>query len=227
MVHRRRLGLLRALGSLPRVKQSNLLVAALVVLLFVGAGAAIAYLARENFDLKVEVATLRYKLEAATKAAVPARPPTPAAVAVPGGRTVGELTRRVMLDTLSTESGTEKKLWIRVDPRDREAADYAQQIAGVFRDGGWEAIMLDNQGVRFKPGLLMLIGVESSPPSYVQTAQRALETLSEPVTVGTGYISFYEKKKKETPDWNGGVEFLPGQTYVLWVGRKPEPAPGQ
>jgi len=209
------------------VKRSNLLVAALVVLLVAGAGAAIAYLARENFDLKVEVATLRYKLETATKAAAPALPPAPAAVAVPGGRTVGELTRQVMVDTLSTETGTEKKLWIRVDPRDREAADFARQIAGAFRDGGWEVLVLDNQGVRFKPGLLMLIGVETSPPSYVQTAQRALETLSDPVTVGTGYISFYEKKKQESPDWKGGVEFLPGQTYVLWVGRKPEPAPAE
>jgi hypothetical protein len=50
------------------VKRSNIVVAALFVLLLAVAGAAIAYLARENFDLKVEVGTLRYKLEAAAKA---------------------------------------------------------------------------------------------------------------------------------------------------------------
>jgi hypothetical protein len=218
------LGLLHALNNLPSVKQSNVLVAALFVLLVAVAGGVIAYLARENFDLKVEVGTLQYKLEAAAKTSPVVRAPASAAAEVAGGRTVGDLTRQVMTDTLAAETGTEKKLWIRVDPQDREAAGFARQIGDVFRDAGWEVVALDNHGLRFKPGLLMLIGVEDSPPSYVQTAQRALESLPDPVVVGTGYTSFYEKKKKESPDWKGGIQFLPGQTYVLWVGRKPDPA---
>ena len=211
-------------GNLPRVKRSTAIVIAFVVLLLAGAGATIAYLARENFALKVELGTLRYKLEAAATASPPARP---SGGEVSADRTISDLTRRVMLDTLSTETGTEKKLWVRVDPRDDEAAEFARQIADVFRDAGWEVLLLDNQGVRFKAGMLMLIGVESTPASYVQTAQRALQALRDPVKVGTGYIAYYEKMKKETPDWKGGVAFLPGQTYVLFVGRKPEPTPEQ
>jgi len=220
-----RLGLLRRSRNLPSVKRSNIVVAALFVLLLAVAGAAIAYLARENFDLKVEVGTLRYKLEAAAKASPPPSPAAPAIVEVPGNRTVSNLTRQVMTDVLSAETGTEKKLWVRVDPRDSEAAEFARQIAAVFRDAGWEAVVLDNQGLRFKPGLLLLIGVEDSPPSYVQTAQRALEVLRDPVKVGTGYAAYYEKNK-DSPDFRG-VQFLPGQTYVLWVGRKPEPTPAE
>jgi len=51
--------------------------------------------------------------------------------------------------------------------------------------------------------------------------------LSDPVTVGTGYRAYYEKMKKQSPDWRGGVKFQPDQTYVLFVGRKPEPGTEQ
>jgi hypothetical protein len=207
------------------MKRSQLVLAVLVALLVAGEGIVIAYLARQNFDLKVEAGTLRYKLEAAAKAAPAERAPT--ANTDPTGRSVSSLTRQVMVDVLSGESGVEKKFWLRVDPRDREASGFARQIADVFREVGWEAFVLDNQGVRFKPGLLLLIGAENSSPSYVQTAQRALETLSEPVTVGTGYVSYYEKKIKETPGWKGGVAFLPEQTYVLFVGSRPVAVPAQ
>jgi hypothetical protein len=55
----------------------------------------------------------------------------------------------------------------------------------------------------------------------VQTGQRALEALREPVTVGTGYVSYYEKPIQETPDGKGRVAFLSGRAYLLFVGRKP------
>jgi hypothetical protein len=70
----------------------------------------------------------------------------------------------------------------------------------------------------------MLVGEEEEPPSYVTNAQKAIEAIGYEVTTGRGYKSYYETKKKETPDWQG-TSFLPDQTYVLLVGRKPEPAP--
>jgi hypothetical protein len=206
------------------VKQSKLVVVALAVLVLVGVGVAVAYLVRENFALKVEIGTLRYQLEVAAKARPPARVADPADKG-PAARTVGNLTRQVMLDELSSETGSEKKLWIRVNPRDREAATFARQIADVFREAKWEVFLLDPENLRFKPGLLMMVGADDSPPSYVETAQRAFQALSDPIVVRTGYLSYYEKMKEKTPDWRGGIPFLPGQTYVVFVGSKPEPTP--
>lgn len=204
----------------------NRLVIALASLVLAGMGTAVAYLARENFDLKVELGILRYKLEAAANETPSASVVSPA-VEEPTARTVGNLTRQVMLDALSSETGSEKKLWIRVDPQDQEASEFAREIADVFREAQWEVFVLDHQNVSYKAELLMLIGTEDSPPSYVQTAQRALTILRDSLTVGTGYVSYYEKMKRESPDWRGGVPFLPGQTYVVFVGRKPEPTPGE
>jgi len=205
------------------MKRSPILLVGLLVLL-AGATAAIAVLLQRNFSLQLELATAQGRLDAAAKAPAPSAETVP--TSVPSGRTIGPLTREVMTDALAVETGTDKKLWIRVDPRDREASGFATEIAGVFRGAGWDVQLLDNQGVRFKPGLLLLIGTDKDPPSYIRAAQTALGTLSEEVTTGTGYLGYYESKKRETPNWNG-PQFLEGQTYLLVVGRKPDPAPAQ
>jgi len=206
------------------MKRSNGLVIALVLL--GGAAIFITRLMLDNFQLKVELQTLKSRQESIAKAP----PPAPVAAAAPvaasgaaGSRTVIESARQIMTDALSAEEGSEKILWIRVDPRDREASGFASQIASVFKDSGWDARVLDNQGLRFKPGLLLLVGgEEEEPASYIVNAQKAIEAIGEPVTTGRGYRTYYESKKRETPTWQG-TEFLPEQTYVLLVGRKPEP----
>lgn len=204
-----------------------------VVLLLVALGVAGIFLTRtllENFQLKVELASTRAKLDA--KGAAPAAP-APAAAAAPrpaapaGAREVIESARQMMTDILAEEAGDEKKLWIRVEPRDPEASGFAGQIATVFRDSGWEVTVLDTQGLRYKPGMLLLVASEDEPPSYVLTAQRAIEAIGQTVTTGRGYKSYYDSKKRENPDWQG-TSFGEGQTYVLLVGRKPDPeAPAQ
>ena len=179
----------------------------------------------DNYALKVEVATLRSKQAQPVKVPAPAAPaaPAPAAAAqVASGREVIESARQMMVDALAAEEGAEKKLWMRVDPKDREAAGFAGQIAAVFRDQGWDVQVLDSDGLRFKPGLLLLVGAEEDPPSYVLAAQKAIEAIGQDVSTGRGYLSYYENKKKESPQWQG-TRFLPGQTFVLLVGRKPEP----
>jgi hypothetical protein len=208
------------------MNRSTQLVLALVLL--GGAAIYITHLKLENYSLQVEVASLRSKQTAAAAAPRPVQPaaavPAAAAPAATGGREVIESARQMMIDALAAEEGAEKKLWLRVDPRDREASNFANQIAAVFRDQGWEVRVLDNGGLRFKAGLLLLVGSEEEPPSYVVNAQKALEAIGEEMTTGRGYLSYYEQKKKESPEWQG-TEFLPGQTYVLLVGRKPEPQP--
>jgi hypothetical protein len=207
------------------MKRSTGLVLALVLL--GGAAILITRLMLDNFALKVEVASLRAKQSAPAKAPAPApAAPVAAAPANASGRVVDETARQMMIDALAAETASDKKLWLRVDPRDREASGFANQIAAVFREQGWDVKTLDNEGLRFKPGLLMLVGEEEEPPSYVTNAQKAIEAIGYEVTTGRGYKSYYETKKKETPDWQG-TSFLPDQTYVLLVGRKPEPAPAQ
>lgn len=205
------------------MKRSTGMVVALVLL--GGAGIFITRLLLDNFALRVEVADLRAK----QANPVVARAPSPAPAAAEGvpvaDRTLLESSRQLMIDALSEASGDEKKMWLRVDPRDREASTFAGQIAAVFRDAGWDVKQLDTDGLRFKPGLLMLIGSEDDPPSYVTAAQKAIEEIGEPVTTGRGYLSYYENKTRESADWKG-TKFLPGQTFVLLVGRKPDPADG-
>ncbi|MFN2426047.1 MAG: hypothetical protein ABR587_06330 [Candidatus Binatia bacterium] len=202
------------------MNRSTSLVIALVLL--GGAGILITRLMLDNFQMKVEMASLRSNQNAAAKLPPPAAATAPVAAAPAGNRTIFESARQAMTDALAAEEGAEKKLWLRVDPRDREASGFAGEIAAVFRDSGWDVKVLDSEGMRFKPGLLLLVGGEEEPPSYVVSAQRAIEAIGEPVTTGRGYLSYYEAKKRDSPDWQG-TKFLPEQTFVLLVGRKGEP----
>lgn len=205
------------------MKRSTGLVLALVLL--GGAAILITRLMLDNFALKVEVASLRAKQSAPVKPVAPAAA-VASAPSAPSARVVDETARQMMIDALAAEEGTEKKIWLRVDPRDREASGFAGQIAAVFRDQGWDVRTLDNEGLRFKPGVLMLVGEEDEPPSYVTNAQKAIEAIGHEVTTGRGYKSYYESKKKESPDWQG-TSFLPEQTFVVLIGRRPDPAPAE
>lgn len=211
------------------MKQSTLLVIGLVLL--GGAALWITSLKLENYELQIEQANLRsQQATLSAKAAAPRPAAAPAAAAAAAAntpaRTLDETSRQLMIEALSEASGEEKKAWLRVDPRDREASAFASQIAGVFRDQGWDVKVLDSEGLRFKPGLLLLVGDEEEPPSYVTAAQKAIEASGQEVTSGRGYRSYYESKKKETPEWQG-TSFLPEQTFVVLIGRKPEPAPAE
>src|SRR5690606_19095003 len=96
-----------------------------VALVLLGLSAiVITRLLLENFQLKVEVASLKAKQEQIANAPRPAVPSASAPAARPapaGARTVIESARQMMSDALAAEAGDEKKLWMRVDPRDREA----------------------------------------------------------------------------------------------------------
>ncbi len=206
------------------MKRSNGLVIALVLL--GGAAIVITRLMLDNVQLRVENQALRSKQEAAAKAPPPAPAPAaaaPVASASTGGREVIESARQMMIDALAAEEGSEKIIWIRVEPRDREASAFANQIAAVFKSQNWDVKLLDTDGMRFKPGMLFLVGQEEEPPSYVVNAQKAIEAIGEQLTTGRGYLQYYEAKKKEDANWVG-TKFAPDQTYVLLIGRKPDPA---
>jgi hypothetical protein len=203
------------------MKRSSALVLSLVLL--GGAGILLVRLMLDNYALKVELA--RVNSSRSHAAATPPPPPVAAAAPRPvaaSGREVIESARQLMMDALSAETDPDRKLWLRVDPRDAEASAFARQIAAVFRESGWAVEELDNEGLRFKPGLLMLVGAEDEPPAYVLAAQKAIEAIGQDLSTGRGYRSYYEAKKKESAQWQG-TRFLPDQTYVVLVGRRPEP----
>jgi hypothetical protein len=207
------------------MKQSTLLTIALVLL--GGSALWITSLKLENYELQVELSKSRsQQASMQAQAAAPRPPAAPVAVAAAAAtpRTLDETSRQLMIDALAEASDGDKKAWFRVDPRDREASAFANQISALFRDQGWDVKLLDNEGMRYKPGLLFLVGDEEEPPSYVTAAQKAIEAMGQEVTSGRGYRSYYEAKKKDTPDWQG-TSFQPDQTFVLLIGRRPEPAP--
>lgn len=191
----------------------NRIVLLLVVLVAVGAGAYyVVNLTTENARLRQQVAGAK-----GAPAPAPAARPAPAGPA----RTLTPGAREAMLATLREETGPVKKVWMRVDPNDAEAAGFAQTLEGVFKEAGWEVEKFGSDGLVFKPGIFLLVADEEWP-SYAETANKALEGAGLGVTAARGYRAYYEEQTKEKPGWRG-TKFLPDQTYVVLVGRKPEP----
>jgi len=193
------------------MSRALLLVIALVV---VGGGAwYVSNLAAENAELRRQMAGGR------PPGAPPAARPAPSA---PTGapRTLTDEQKSAMLEVLKSEQGPEKKVWFRVDPNDAEATAFEKSLEAIFKDAGWEVTTSGNDGLMFKPGVYLLVG-EEEWPGYAETANRALEAGGITVTAARGYKAYYEQQSKEKPGWRG-AKFLPDQTYVVLVGRKPE-----
>lgn len=190
------------------------LVLMLVVLAAAGAGAYyVSNLAAENSALRAQLAKGQPASAAAPK---PARP----SAAAGDARALTADQRQAMLAALREESGAEKKIWIRVDPNDPEAAGFEKAIEDVFREAGWEVARMGSDGLLFKPGVYLLVA-EEEWPTYAETANKALEAGGITVTAARGYRAYYEEQTKTKPGWHG-TKFLPEQTYVVLVGRKPE-----
>ena len=193
----------------------NRLVFLVVILAAVGGGAFyVTNLMSENARLQQENVRL--------KGGQPARPGA-AARSAPAGpdRTLAAGQRQAMLDTLREEASPEKKLWLRVDPNDPEAAAFAKSLVDVFKEAGWEVTQAGSDGLVFKPGIYLLVA-EEEWPSYAETANKALDAAGIEVIAARGYRAYYEQQTKVKPEWRG-TKFTDDQTYVVLVGRKPPP----
>jgi hypothetical protein len=189
------------------------LVLLVIALALVGGGAYyVSNLAAENAQMRQQLAKLQPP-PGAPKAAAPAAPAGPP-------RTITAEQHQAMVAALRDEAGPEKKIWLRVDPNDAEAAGFEKAIEDVFREAGWEVNRMGSDGLLFKPGIYLLVG-EEDWPTYAETANKALEAGGITVTAARGYRSYYEQQTKEKPGWRG-AKFLPDETYVVLVGRKPE-----
>jgi len=147
------------------------------------------------------------------------RPTGPATAAAPAGRHLSDSERAAILSVLGGEQGAVRKVWFAVPPNDPEAAALKNDFEGVFKQAGWETESQTVTGMVLKPGLSILIAVEE-PPSYVTTAQRALEATTFEFKTGTGYRPYYEERKKADPNWPG-IPLGPAQEYVVVIGPRP------
>jgi len=192
---------------------ARLVVAIIVLAVSAGGATRLVSLYRENAALRRENAELRA-----------GRPPAPAsaprAAVVPGmsalPRTLDPARRKVMLDTLAAHTGAERKVWFQVDQNDRESSAFQKELEGVFREAGWAVAVTGAGGLRFKPGIRLLVADEEWP-GYASAASDALEAAGVEFSSAVGYRAYYDEQTAATPGWRG-PKLEPDQTYVLLIG---------
>lgn len=202
------------------------LAAVLSAILVVGSGAAyIAHLHSRIGELEQRLASITHGSpgRAASQSGSVERPAArdPSKSSAP--RTLTPEQREAMIRALGgPNSSLANPVWFATVPNDPETANFQNQIQSAFEEAGW--IVKGNARVRFrmKPGVY-IFAADEDPPAYVAMAQQALEAAGIEVTSsGRGYREFYKAKKAENPNWIG-FEMSDDQTYVIAVGRKPEP----
>lgn len=183
-------------------------------------------------ELRSEVHRLQQEVQAARSAAArvqsnpaPAKASGSGQSAASSGRVLTEEQRAALIRTLGgPNSGLANPVWFATVQNDPEAVAFQKQLQQAFEEAGW--VVKGNAPVRFrmKPGVYVF-AADEDPPAYVGTAQQALEDAGIEITQsGRGYREFYRQKKAENPAWVG-FDFAEDQTYVIVIGRKPEPTP--
>ena len=144
---------------------------------------ALAFVAAYALALHGENTHLREQLLAATTGGAPlAAPapqvgspsvasPTPAAPSPVGpGRELTASQRAAFVERLRTgESG---HVWIATTPADPEAAAYRASLVQAIKEAGWQVLSDDTLGFRVKPGCLIFLAGDSSPPVSLDLERR-------------------------------------------------------
>lgn len=128
--------------------------------------------------------------------------------------------RDAMRSTLSTEPG--RQVWFVRQPSDPEAESFQRELEAVFQESGWEIAGSGEAAYRMKPGLYVWMADEE-PAAHVSTAVRGLRAGDLQPFVGTGYRAYYERRKREDPEFLGN-ELAPEQDFVIIVGPNPDSA---
>lgn len=199
--------------------------AVMVVLALAAAGASVwaMSLRSDNERLRARVAFLSATGTAAedntppTAAPAPTPAPTPAADAPttpPGPNRLTDDDRAAMRAKLPATATPESRVWFSVSP-DPEAQALAQDIQQVFQQAGWNVVTRPTT-FNVRPGFFFF-AADESPPNHVEDALKALQVAGFAPTVGLGYRSFYEERRRADPNWRG-FELAPDQTFVIVVG---------
>jgi hypothetical protein len=147
--------------------------------------------------------------------------PTPSAAnAAASPRVPDAAERAAMLAILKEESAPDRAAWLSYSAGNAESLALADALAAIFREGGWKAQVSSLSGMVLKPGVSILVA-EEEPPSWVDSAQRAMQASGIDVKSATGYRSYYEDKKKENPAWPG-VPLVKDAAFVIVVGPAPK-----
>lgn len=190
-----------------------------IVLVAVGAWFLISTW-QENARLRAELAGGKpVGVPPAAPAPTPAATPRPAAADSGPGRTLSVEQKKAIQQVLASVEGDTKNSWIQVQAGDREANAFADQLAGVFRDAGWNVTASTITGMTLKPGIFFFEAEEESP-LWVGTAREALKAGGLTAMEAGGYRAYYLEKKKENPKWVG-VEIPEGQEFAIVIGPKP------
>lgn len=196
----------------------NRLVFRLIALAVVAGG--IAYIVH----LQSELNRVQEKPAPAPAAAPAAAAPGAVAAAGPP-RSIDAAQRQAMIEALGGPgSSLANPVWFATAPNNPEAAAFQKLLQGIFEEAGW--IVKGNTPVGFsmKPGIY-IFAAEEEPPNYVNTAQEGLEAAGiEIAASGRGYREYYTAKKAENPSFVG-FPMAEDQSYVIVIGRKPEPSP--
>jgi hypothetical protein len=193
----------------------------LIVLAVVAAVASVWALSLrgENARLRARVATLTASAGApADQAAAPAAAPTPAAPeapsAPPGPNRLTDEVRATMRAKLPPTTPLVSRVWFAVSS-DPEAQALATDIQDLFKQAGWDVVSAPAT-FNVRPGIFVF-AADESPPSMAEDALKALQAGGFAPTVGLGYRSFYEEKKRTDPNWRG-VELAAEQSFVIVIG---------
>ncbi|MFO0761912.1 MAG: hypothetical protein U0359_36065 [Byssovorax sp.] len=141
----------------------------------------------------------------------------------PGPRGISAAQRKAMVDTLKAESGAIKKAWIAVQATNAEAVSFQKWMVAVFQEAGWQVETSSWPGGGLKPGVFFFAAEEENP-SFVETAQRALDAAGIKATAAIGYRAYYKEMKEKNPSW-AGIDMKGDQAYAIVIGPKDEAKP--
>jgi hypothetical protein len=177
--------------------------------------------------LRTQNAMLREQLARYQRAGVAEEGGASAATAEPAPRgdlkpqrMLSEEQRDAMRAKLSAEPG--KKVWFVRQANDPEVEAFQRELEAVFQESGWEIAGNVEADYRIKAGLFMYMA-DDEPADHVLAALSGLRATGREPFAGTGYRSFYEKKKQEDPSFRGN-ELAPEQEFVIVIGRNPDSA---
>ena len=130
---------------------------------------------------------------------------------------IDDATLKALSSALS-EAPSGSPVWITATAVDPASQVFARALARAFADAGWEVQPMGSVEWSVRRGV-HIFSADGTPPSYVGTAQRALEAAGFTPSFAVGYREYYEQRKREQPDFRGFL-MAPGQSFVLVVGRR-------
>lgn len=112
-------------------------------------------------------------------------------------------------------------VWIVYDSRYASAEAFARQLVAIFEEAHWSAKPLARASFAMRPGLF-IFAADDPPSDSSSAAGESLIAANLKPTIGTGYRAYAEEQRANNPNWRG-ISFEPEQSFVIAVGRPPEP----